>query len=54
MPNLNKIYLGRQPIFDTSLKIYAYELLFRSGEQLDANITHDNQATAKVMMNLFG
>lgn len=54
MPNLNKIYLGRQPIFDTSLKIYAYELLFRSGEQLDANVTHDNQATAKVMMNLFG
>ncbi|GEM_PF-3961959 len=54
MPNLNKIYLGRQPIFDTSLKIYAYELLFRSGEQLDVYVSHDHQATAKVMMNLSG
>lgn len=29
MPN---IYVGRQPIFDRNLKVYAYELLYRAGK----------------------
>ncbi len=54
MAKLHKIYLGRQPIFDNSLKVFAYELLFRTGAEGAANVTDDCQATAQVMMNLFG
>lgn len=55
MPELVDIYLGRQPIFDVNMRVYAYELLFRSGsEQNHAQILGADNATAQVMMNLFG
>lgn len=55
MPKLVDIYLGRQPIFDSSMRVYAYELLFRSNtEDNHATILGGDNATAQVMMNLFG
>lgn len=55
MPQLVDIYLGRQPIFDVNMRVFAYELLFRSGsEENHAQILGADNATAQVMMNLFG
>jgi EAL and modified HD-GYP domain-containing signal transduction protein len=47
------IFIGRQPIFNRELKLYGYELLFRSSEQGFANIDDADQATAQVMINAF-
>ncbi len=44
-------YIGRQPIFDKNLKVYAYELLFRSGEVNDANVVDGDSATSNVFIN---
>lgn len=33
MSQLVDIYIGRQPIFDASVRVHAYELLFRSGSE---------------------
>lgn len=55
MSKLVDIYLGRQPIFNSSMKVYAYELLFRANtEDNHATILGGDNATAQVMMNLFG
>lgn len=55
MSSLVDIYIGRQPIFDHSAEVWAYELLFRSGDgQNSAQILGGDQATAQVMLNLFG
>ena len=47
MPNY---FIGRQPIFNRSLGVYAYELLFREGYVSDANVFDDEQATSQVMI----
>lgn len=53
--DMNDIYIGRQPIFDTDMRVYAYELLFRSGnEENRAKLMGGDSATAQVIMNLFG
>ncbi|WP_457600501.1 EAL and HDOD domain-containing protein [Hydrogenivirga sp.] len=45
-----KIYLARQPILDREGKIFAYELLFRSGFKDGADISGDGmRATARVI-----
>uniref|UniRef100_Q31JF5 Diguanylate phosphodiesterase n=1 Tax=Hydrogenovibrio crunogenus (strain DSM 25203 / XCL-2) TaxID=317025 RepID=Q31JF5_HYDCU len=55
MSSLVDIYIGRQPIFDHSADVWAYELLFRSGDgQNSAQISGGDHATAQVMLNLFG
>ncbi|QBZ82088.1 diguanylate phosphodiesterase [Hydrogenovibrio crunogenus] len=55
MSSLVDIYIGRQPIFDHSAEVWAYELLFRSGDgQNSAQILGGDHATAQVMLNLFG
>jgi EAL and modified HD-GYP domain-containing signal transduction protein len=43
--------VGRQPIFDRRLEVYAYELLFRPGPQEDRSLVDDNQATARVIVD---
>lgn len=49
------VFVGRQPIFDRNLNIYAYELLFRSGQAADAGeIIQPDSATAQVMMSALG
>jgi len=44
--------LARQPIYDTKLRIFAYELLFRANHQLKGEIDGDS-ATSLVMLNAF-
>lgn len=46
-----QIYIGRQPIFDASMELVAYELLFRSGEENWAAIIDGDNATFTVMLN---
>jgi c-di-GMP phosphodiesterase len=49
--NKPQVFIGRQPIFDTSLKIAGYELLFRSGN-VDAYDANDgDKATSQVINN---
>ncbi|WP_461209754.1 EAL and HDOD domain-containing protein [Desulfocurvus sp. DL9XJH121] len=48
------IYVARQPIFDDNLEVWGYELLFRaSGEALQAEVTDEDMATAKVIADGF-
>lgn len=51
LPEQTEIFLGRQPILDVSQNIVAYELLFRSGWNLTANVTNDVLATSTVITN---
>lgn len=49
----NQAFVGRQAIFDGKLKIYAYELLFRSGlDNVFSNIDGD-KATSSVISDSF-
>lgn len=50
---MSDIFIGRQPIFDQHLDVYAYELLFRSGESLNANVMDGDSATSQVILNTF-
>ena len=46
-------FIARQPIFDKSMKIYGYELLYRqSGDNFFTGID-DDQATAELIYNAF-
>jgi len=42
---MQDIYIGRQPIFDCDLNVFAYELLFRSGTHNSAGTFDGDQAT---------
>jgi len=51
---LFNVYVARQPIFNRELQVYAYELLFRSGDRHNsAAVTEDDSATAQVVVNAF-
>lgn len=50
---MQDIYIGRQPIFDRDLNVFAYELLFRSGTQNHAGEFDGDQATSQVIVNAF-
>ncbi len=47
---MQKALIGRQPIFDNSGEIFAYELLFRSSEANFANVTDNSAATSNVLL----
>ncbi|OZB85365.1 MAG: diguanylate phosphodiesterase, partial [Thiotrichales bacterium 12-47-6] len=48
------VYVGRQPIFNREMQLYAYELLFRNGDgQNAASVTAEDSATAQVIVNAF-
>jgi len=50
----DKIYIARQPIFTKDMQIWGYELLFRSGENMQvAMITDSDQATTQVIADGF-
>lgn len=51
--SVGDIFIARQPIFDSGLSVYAYELLYRSGDTGAANVTDGNAATSQVMINAF-
>lgn len=50
---MQDIFIGRQPIFDRDLEVYAYELLFRSGTENRAGDFDGDQATSQVIVNAF-
>ncbi|MBI5461092.1 MAG: HDOD domain-containing protein [Gammaproteobacteria bacterium] len=49
----SNIFIGRQGIFDRSLGIYGYELLYRSSEHNAAGQFDGEQATSTVAINAF-
>ena len=52
---MQQIFLARQPIVDRKESLYAFELLFRSGNKAaEAGVLDDTHATAQVMVNAFG
>jgi len=49
---MDDIYIGRQPIYDANLNVFAYELLFRSGKASnEANVIDGDSATTNVIIN---
>src|SRR5262245_8831119 len=50
---MQTLFLGRQPIYDRRLQVYAYELLFRTSEQNVAVIADAEGSTAQVVINTF-
>ncbi len=50
---MSQYHIGRQPIFDNDMNLFAYELLFRSGDVATANVIDGGQATSQVMVNAF-
>ncbi len=50
---MSEFHIGRQPIFDSNMDIFAYELLFRSSEQNSANFIGGAKATSTVIINTF-
>jgi len=50
---MSDIFIGRQPIYDRNLGVYAYELLFRSEQSNTADITDGDKATSDVIVNTF-
>lgn len=51
---MSDIYVGRQPIYNKTLGVYAYELLFRSGiiNQADQSVSASD-ATSQTILNSF-
>jgi EAL and modified HD-GYP domain-containing signal transduction protein len=45
------IFLARQPIYNSQLSVFAYELLYRSKISNQANITDGNEATTDVIVS---
>ncbi len=52
-PGMRRIFIGRQPIYDRALQVYAYELLYRSGEENSAGLPDGDAATSQVILNAF-
>lgn len=50
---MSDIYIGRQPIYDRKLDVYAYELLFRAASDNSANFVDGDKATSDVIVNTF-
>jgi len=44
-----KLFVARQPIFDRTRKVFAYELLFRSGQDNYFSHTNQDQASTRVI-----
>ena len=51
---MQDIYIGRQPIFNRNLDLFAYELLYRANKVHNAaNIVDHDHATTQVVINAF-
>ncbi len=49
---MHDAFIGRQPIFDRDIKVYAYELLYRHGFVDKAVIEDDDAASSTVLVNM--
>lgn len=47
------VFVGRQPIYDQRLEVYAYELLYRSDPGETARFADGDQATSEILVNTF-
>lgn len=53
-PNhIKTTFIGRQPIYDRELNVYAYELLYRDNALNAANFTDGDLATSQLIVNTF-
>ncbi len=50
---MDNTFIGRQPIYDRSMRVVAYELLYRSGESNRAEFLDGDRATSEVLVNSF-
>ena len=50
---MSEVFVARQPIFNRSLRVAGYELLFRGGEASTALVGDSEGATASVVLNSF-
>jgi EAL and modified HD-GYP domain-containing signal transduction protein len=50
---LRDVFVGRQPIYGRQLELYAYELLYRSGDVDFADFADGDRATSQVLLNTF-
>ncbi len=51
---MQNVFVGRQPIFDADLNVYAYELLYRSAETVKtAGVVDGDHATTTTIINAF-
>jgi EAL and modified HD-GYP domain-containing signal transduction protein len=50
---MQNLFLGRQPILDRDLKVFAYELLYRAGTDNVAGVLDGDRATSQVILNTF-
>ena len=48
---MSYVYVARQPIYTSKLDVFAYELLYRSGDENAARFTDGDQATSAVISN---
>jgi len=53
-PADQQILLARQPIYDRSLQVFAYELLHRSSDPDNSSILDGNEASSQVLLDTFG
>lgn len=49
----SEIFIARQPIFDSRSEVFAYELLYRSGQHNAAGVIDGNAASSQVILNAF-
>jgi len=50
---MDNVYIARQPIYNRRLQVEGYELLFRSGEENQADVRDRDKATSTVLRNAF-
>ncbi|MBF0609805.1 MAG: HDOD domain-containing protein [Magnetococcales bacterium] len=50
---MDNVFVGRQPIYDSRMQVFAYEILYRSGATGGANFVDGNLATSQVLINTF-
>lgn len=51
---MQNVFVGRQPIYDIESALFGYELLYRSGEKVNAADFEDGDwATSQVILNAF-
>ncbi|PTQ87473.1 EAL and HDOD domain-containing protein [Nitrosomonas ureae] len=49
-----EVYLGRLPILDSKQNLVAFELLFRSNQNNDVDVTDNSAASANVIIDTYG
>ncbi len=49
----NQVLMARQPIFDRQLKVIAYELLYRSDNDSDADFLDGDKTSSEMLLNAY-